>query len=442
MLKPEAANWAVACWAEAVQQDMPAEIRRLPVTGDLFHPGQARMLRSRMAIEVQARPKSKPEERFSVWGSTPGSVPLPEEYDYIFKKTALNDGGLQKLAGELAQVGQIYGLDLSNGRYSDATLTGFLSQPHLAGLRCLYLNGTTTTTNAVLVAVARLFPELEEFNPGSKCYITDDGLVALRELLHLTRLNLGFCQKITNRGMAFVGALDNLEALNLDHLTALSDDGLAHLKTLPKLRALDLSGCNRISGAGMALLGEFPALCELRLDWNHHLTDAGLQGLRPLDGLLSLSLVKCTGLTDDGIAALADLHSLEELNLSWVERITDSGVAALAWLRSLRSLSLYQCTKLTDAGIRKLCGLSELRCLDLAGVEKITDRGLAFLKELDHLEELTLDGKHISGSGLVELVNSLPKLRRLHVWSGSQVSQAEAAQIRRPGMDVWIRGAR
>ena len=459
-LRPEAAQWAVESWALALgkRMDSPARARKLgfslPSTAEArflreqtagrarsSERGQTtlprpRQLKSRHAIEVRRRAKNSPQARWQHWGRTPGTVPLPEGYDYSFEKMAASDEHLQKIAVDLKDAAPIAALNLHSGHYSDAGLVAFLEHPFLAGLRELYLEGTRSTTDRVLEAVGRLFPELALLNPGTRCFITDDGLRNLSPLACLQSLDLSYCSKITNDGLVHLRALQSLRTLHLSSNWEINDGGMEHLLALPGLRSLHLSDC-RITDAGLETLGRFPALQYLELSHNRRITGAGLVHLCALTGLVGLDLMGCSEVNDEGLLSLGEISALERLHLSWMKTITDDGLVAIGRLRGLKSLSLRECPNISDNGLRHLSRLGSLTRLDLAGCDRLTDDGIVHLRALANLEELKISG-HITDRGLVPLIRSLPKLRDLWVLGEHQVSRAGEAQIRRPGLDMWI----
>ena len=72
MIKAEAAEWAVKCWAEAMAQIAAPQHNQMPVTGGLQRLARPLLLRSRMAIEVQARPVNSRGSALSCGGPRRG----------------------------------------------------------------------------------------------------------------------------------------------------------------------------------------------------------------------------------------------------------------------------------------------------------------------------------------------------------------------------------
>ena len=125
-------------------------------------------------------------------------------------------------------------------------------------------------------------------------------------------------RKLTDEGLAHVGALKNIVRLNLRD-TPITSAGLVHLKGLTKLGRLHLER---------------------------------------------------TGVDDDGLAHLAGLTNLEYLNL-YGTKITDKGLPHLEGLKKLRQLYVWQ-TGVTDEGVARLAkALPELRIVRGVDLSKI-----------------------------------------------------------------------
>ena len=126
--------------------------------------------------------------------------------------------------------------------------------------------------------------------------LEEAGLPRLR-YLHLSNA------RITDRGLAVLGALEAIDGLSLQG-NAFTDEGLAALKSATQLKQLILG------------LGE------------SEITDAGLVHLRGLANLEVLGLQR-TGVTDEGLIHLRGLKNLKTL---WVSntQVTEEGKAKLS----------------------------------------------------------------------------------------------------------------
>ncbi|HEU4753233.1 MAG TPA: hypothetical protein VFU47_08990 [Armatimonadota bacterium] len=107
---------------------------------------------------------------------------------------------------------------------------------------------------------------------------TDADLAQLSQLKQLRILYLGYGTKITDAGLARVGALTWLEELYLPE-SSITDAGLAHLRTLKNLRKLGLNFCKGITDRGLAHLAGLTKLQSLSLDGTQA-TEAGVKQLQ------------------------------------------------------------------------------------------------------------------------------------------------------------------
>ncbi|KAH9300910.1 hypothetical protein KI387_012493, partial [Taxus chinensis] len=95
------------------------------------------------------------------------------------------------------------------------------------------------------------------------------GVTALMNLCpNITHLDLGFCNKVTNRALEAIGASRCLETLVLDGCRLVTGEELASLvsgSTATTLKRLDLCQCNRITDLGITLLQQLSCLQVLNL---------------------------------------------------------------------------------------------------------------------------------------------------------------------------------
>jgi hypothetical protein len=123
-----------------------------------------------------------------------------------------------------------------------------------------------------------------------------------------------FEKAATDAQLAELVQLDGLavlEGLDLSFCSRVTDAGLAHLRGLHSLRFLDLRGC-RVTDAGLGHLGGLTSLRHLNLAGCEQVTDAGLTHLRGLTSLRHLELWGCR-VTDAGLAHLQGLVCLRFL---------------------------------------------------------------------------------------------------------------------------------
>jgi len=117
-------------------------------------------------------------------------------------------------------------------------------------------------------------------------------------------------------------------------------------------------------------------------------------------------------LTPEEIDALGACDRLRELVMI-ASVMNDDGLAALRRDALLESLYCFK-PRITDGGVKHLASQTKLRKLEFLRVPELTDATLAHIAGLTNLEEITLSGTGITGSGLVHLAG-LGKLRSLSI---------------------------
>ncbi len=150
----------------------------------------------------------------------------------------------------------------------------------LQDLRCLELSDTDVADLSPLTAL----PHLEVLDLSWNSALTDDGAASLSQMTSLRELHLSGTS-ITDRSLAYLERLSQLESLFLYHLPGITPVGLLKLAQLPKLQ-------------------------QLRLDVDD---DSALESLRDLTHLQQLDLGG--GFTDFGLVSLESLKGLKHLGL-------------------------------------------------------------------------------------------------------------------------------
>jgi len=301
---------------------------------------------------------------------------------------------------------------------------------HLAGLQILHLDSTG---------------------------VTDKGMEYLRGLHGLKALELSNEPQISGAGLAVLQDLPALEYLQCPE--GLTDAGLKYVSQLPKLRWLQLR-TDSIRGPGLEELAALPRLERLCLV---HGGDQHIQYLRGLTRLKGLTLwAPSQPLTDASLASIGRLTGLEELHvIGWGARadFTGTGMAYLKGMKNLKKVDLH--SAIDDAGIRHLTTLADLESIlhveataegmtmlasfrnlkaldvrlrslrkdpaspmaasgsaNLPSLDDLFTSGVSQLAKLQSLEELTLNGGPLSSDDDLKGLESLSRLRRLHIWGG------------------------
>ena len=250
-------------------------------------------------------------------------------------------------------------------------------------------------------------------------WITDRELGDLQGLNHLQSLSLSG-KKVSNIGLAALGALSGLQTLSLSY-TQVSDDGLGILGRLSRLQTLSLSYA-QVGDDGLRMLSKLSGLQGLDLKGTRVSND-GLAALARLSDLRSLDLSH-TMISDTGLVVLGKLNSLQSLDLSHT-KVSDTGFESLDGLSRLQSLSLMG-TQVSDIGLVALSKLHSLKSLDLSNT-KVSDAGLLKLSALSNLQYLSLRNTQVSDAGMVVL-SKLSSLQSLALWN-TQVSDVGLATL-------------
>ncbi len=284
--------------------------------------------------------------------------------------------------------------------------------------------------------------------------VTDKGMEYLRSLRSLRSLEL-MEAGVSDTGLAVLKDLPSLEYVDL--YTRTGDAGLKYLAQLPNLRWLRIR-MGYIGGPGLAELAHGPHLERLSLwgsGWG--LTDQHIGYLEGLTHLKSLTLWGTSDppLTDASLASISKLAGLEELYFVRIAtRFTSAGIAHLKSLKNLKNVDFG--SMIDEASTRHLAGMPSLATVSggvplttdsvkaLASIRNLRSIGVILQDEtapgivpsllaLTSLEELNFTGSRagvwLSDDNLVGL-ESLDRLRRLHLW-GDEVTDRSMARVSR-----------
>ncbi len=288
--------------------------------------------------------------------------------------------------------------------------------PHL---RRLSLFGVTSVTDKGLAVVADL-PELENLQIQSE-RITDDGLKVLAGATKLQTLSIQG-RGVTDVGLAHLANLGALRFLTLAH-TSVTGSGLEHLAGLPNLDSLSIFGAD-VTDESLAQLKDWP----LRfLTVGTKTTDAGLKRVAQVSSLEGLT-VYSEQITNEGVRALASLKRLRSLNLSGAP-ITDASLSFLATHHDMQSVSLHG-TDVDGSFIQYLSG-SDVESLNLIGT-RLNQVNLNYLLQLPKLRVLSIgiggddDGDYDLTDACVPVLSQLTGLEHLELRTNRVTDEAMA----------------
>jgi hypothetical protein len=312
--------------------------------------------------------------------------------------------------------------------------------------------------------------------------IDDRSLAALAPCTRLARLALFSCEEVTAEGLAPLGRLPALRAIDLRN-HPIAEAGVERLRGLPladvrfnvvapgfgaggmrafatmPLQTLALDGESLDDGAlvpladhgslanvelagaaigprGMAALASLPSLRRLYLPSSL----VGDDGVRQLGAraatLRALFLGHCEALSDGCCEAIATLRELVYLDLS-ATRITGEGLRQLASLRRLEHLDLGF-LDLADADLDALTAWPQLTALSLVYSRRVTDAAIDVVATLTGLEQLDLGGTGITRAAIDQL-QQLPDLDRLGLLDCAEdVAEYMAREVLPHVPDAWV----
>ncbi|XP_052022360.1 F-box/LRR-repeat protein 2-like isoform X1 [Apodemus sylvaticus] len=338
-------------------------------------------------------------------------------------------------------------------------------------LRALDLSGTGLPPEALRALGQVTGLKLEELNLHSCRDLSSEAVATLcRQQPGLTSLDLSGCSDLTDGALLAVSrGLRHLRHLSLKKLQRLTDAGCTALGALHELQSLDMAECCLVSGRELAqVLGSVrrapPALTTLRLAYCSSLKDASVLSMIPALGpsLKVLDLSSCMALTNQTMQAICTyLTHLSVLRLAWCKELQDWGLlglqepsdepvlspqlhqevenqapdpqepssapqgSSLLMLQALQELDLTACSKLTDASLAKVLQFPQLRQLSLSLLPAFTDMGLvAVARGCPSLERLALSHcSHLSDEGWAQAARLWPRLQHLNLSSCSHLTE-------------------
>jgi Leucine-rich repeat (LRR) protein len=201
---------------------------------------------------------------------------------------------------------------------------------------------------------------------------------SLRILRRYNRIDLSYCQNITDDGLKYLGRNSGLTHLKLMNDSQISGQGLENLIGLNRLQSLEIDTV-AVSDRGLAAISKMKGLTRLVLDGNSkQISDVGVAHLAKLSKLEHLT-INYESITDASLQSISQIRSLRSIELFDNEDVSGVGYASLSELPRLRSLKIGL-VDLTDADLKYLEKLSQLKVLELWRCRQLTDAGIAALK--------------------------------------------------------------
>ena len=186
--------------------------------------------------------------------------------------------------------------------------------------------------------------------------VTDESLKHISDgLPKVEKLNLSFCLSVTDTGLKSLAQMPTLQDLNLRSCDNVSDIGVGFLGTTNSnnnnsgnsgftspLTRLDVSFCDRVTDSSMAHVGNgLVNLTSLSLS-ACGITDVGVARIsRDLAKVLEvLNIGQCSKVTDEGLASIAkNMKVLTSVDLYGCTNVTAKGLKSLEKVKTLKTMN-------------------------------------------------------------------------------------------------------
>jgi hypothetical protein len=233
---------------------------------------------------------------------------------------------------------------------------------------------------------------LEELHLTIDEPLSDADLASLEPLTGLSELSI-MAQNVTERGMASIGKLKQLERLTI--FCPVTRNALNQLNGLVNLQRLQVN-------AG--------------LRGNTAFTDSTDELMLDLSGLEKMKDMYLSGLRlqDIDLAFLKNMPLLEKLTIQPNSTLTGESLLYLTELPELNHLFISRLSDCSDGDLEYLNNLSKLRGLTITG--DINDAELSYLKGLSSLSSLRIEtDEPISKQTVTNLKQNNPEIEYLHI---------------------------
>lgn len=314
----------------------------------------------------------------------------------------------------LREISALRGVDMDDDRLKQLAA---LSSPRRESVTKLDLHGSSVSDEGIALLTA--LPNLAELNLEDT-RVTPASLDHVKELKHLTSLNLKYCTWGAEESLQPLLQLSELRELLLRH-TQIGDPALATLAQIKTLRVVDISDNHPVSVQGIAELTKLPVLEGLGLgSMNEMVFPEALTVIAKCKSLRDLD-ISANSITDEQLSVLKAFPALTSLNCH-NNPITDQGMVFIKPLKGLIALDIRN-TRLSDQGF-SLLSLPRLQKLAITG---ISDQGMTLMKRFPDLRELNISETGVGDLGMAQL-KGLKKLELLDI-SHTQVSDRGLAEL-------------
>ena len=284
------------------------------------------------------------------------------------------------------------------------------------------------------------FHRMESINLSGCSQLTDisiSWIVAGCPNLRCVALNK--CAGLRDYGMRALATLKNLDRLEMGYCNGITDEGLLLLcpfrqdlqarKCAFQLKYLDLAHSKNISDESVQVIVQLsPLLRTLKLDGMPLITDAALRMVAHTCGrsLRTLSVGSNSSVSAAGLGAIGEhcvrVHSI---CLSGALRVRGDAVRSLQRLRHVYDMNLSGCINLSDVALEHLPNW-KLRTLDVSEATELSDASLtSVFKVCFELVQLSASRCSRLTSAPIEYArssNACPSLETLNVYGCSLIS--------------------
>lgn len=176
-----------------------------------------------------------------------------------------------------------------------------------ANITHLNISRVPRVTNLGIAAISNRCSSLRCLNMSNCLYVTDDALICLsRGCKQLSIIDLTGCTKVTDVGICAIAESSSvhLERLNVCACRKITDPSLHSLGAhCPNLKSLQMFNCVKVTDSGvLAVSLGCPALEEIDLMCCENITNSSINGLICCcPSLISLTIAHCAKVSEDAV---------------------------------------------------------------------------------------------------------------------------------------------